>query len=255
MKNRTLAFGEGLFETFRVYEGPKLCFVEEHLGRMAAGCRFFDIPFSRDEAEKHLFSSLREITGHKGARLRLNLTTYGANAIERVAFSTETLPLPDMGKEKKEGVEIGLAPFRKFSGSPVVRFKTTSYIENILVFRQARRLGFFDAVFTNERKEITEGSISNIFFLKKDKIITPPVDAGLLPGITRNKVIELARSFGISTEEIPVPLDALDRFESAFVTNSVWEILPVKRIDRVIYQSSGMVPFIQKEYEKLIKGI
>ncbi len=253
MKNRTLSFGEGLFETFRVYPGRKICFVEEHLERMASGCRFFDIPFSREEAKKALFSSLNTIPEDKDFRLRLNLNTYGSDTVEKVDFSTEWQPLPDMSGWKKEGVKIGLAAFRRFSGSPLVRFKTTSYLENIAALRQARSRGFFDAIFANERDEITEGSISNIFFIEKKQLITPPVEAGLLPGITRKKVMELARSSGISIEERRILLAELDRFGSAFVTNSVIEILPVIRIGGGQYKPSRLVSVLQEKYNRLIE--
>jgi branched-subunit amino acid aminotransferase/4-amino-4-deoxychorismate lyase len=255
MKNRTLSFGEGLFETFRVYSGRKICFVEEHLERMATGCRFFDVPFSLQEAKKALFSSLNTVPEDKDVRLRLNLITYGSDTVEKVDFSTEWQPLPDMSGWQKEGVNIGLAPFRRFSGSPLVRFKTTSYLENITAFRQARMRGFFDAIFTNEREEITEGSISNIFFINENDIVTPPVEAGLLPGITRKKIIELARSSGISLKEARITLAELDQFESAFVTNSVVEILPVMAIEHIQYRPSDIVSVLQQEYKKLIERL
>jgi len=254
MKNRTLSFGEGLFETFRVYSGRKICFVEDHLERMATGCRFFDIPFLPQEAKKALFSSLNTIPEDKGFRLRLNLNTYGSDTVEKVDFSTEWQPLPDMSGWKKEGVKIGFAPFRRFSGSPLVRFKTTSYLENIVTFRQARDRGFFDAIFNNERDEITEGSISNIFFIKENQILTPPVESGLLPGITRKKIIELSHASGLSVNETRITLADLDQFESAFVTNSIVEILPVMTIEHIHYRPSTVVAVLQKEYKKLIES-
>lgn len=253
MKNRTLSFGEGLFETFRVYPGRKICFVDEHLERMATGCRFFDIPFSPQEAKKALVSSLNTIPEHKDIRLRLNLITYGTDSVEKVDFSTEWQPLPDMSGWEKEGVKVGIASFRRFSGSPLVRFKTTSYLENITTFRQARSRGFFDAIFANEREEITEGSISNIFFVKEDQLITPPVESGLLPGITRKKIIELSHTSGLSVNKTRITLADLDQFESAFVTNSVIEILPVMSIGHVPYRSSTLVAVLQEEYKKLIE--
>ena len=98
MKNRTLLFGEGLFETFRVYPGRKIGFVEEHLERMAAGCRFFDIPFSPEVAKEALAFSLNTIPEENDVRLRLNLTTYGTDRVEKVDFSTEWEPLPDISQ-------------------------------------------------------------------------------------------------------------------------------------------------------------
>lgn len=254
MKNRTLLFGEGLFETFRVYAGRKIGFVEEHLERMAEGCRFFDIPFSPEETKKALASSLNTIPEESDVRLRLNLMTYGTDSVEKVDFSAEWGPLPDISRWKKEGVKLGLAPFRRFSGSPLVRFKTTAYLENITAFRQARKRGFFDAIFTNEREEVTEGSISNIFFLTGDKILTPPIEAGLLPGITRKKIIECAHDSGIFLEEARISLTDIDHFESSFMTNSVIEILPVITIGHIAYRPSEIISVLQEHYKRLIQN-
>jgi branched-subunit amino acid aminotransferase/4-amino-4-deoxychorismate lyase len=120
-------------------------------------------------------------------------------------------------------------------------------------FRQARKRGFFDAIFTNEREEITEGSISNIFFLTGNRIITPPVEAGLLPGITRKKTIECAHDSGIFLEEAPISLPDIDHFESSFVTNSVIEILPVITIGHIAYRPSEIVSVLQEHYKRLIQ--
>jgi branched-chain amino acid aminotransferase len=227
MKNRTLLFGEGLFETFRVYKGRRLAFVEDHLDRMADGCRFFVLPFSKRKAREALSLALREIPRDTEARLRLNLISYGEHGVEETAYETTWERLQSVGAHKGQDVKLGLAPFQRFSRSPLVRYKTTSYLENIFVLTWARGHGFFDALFTNERGEITEGSITNVFFLEKGGIVTPPTDAGLLPGITRKQVIEVARMLGFSLAEANVRLTDLDQFDGAFVTNSVVEVLPV----------------------------
>jgi branched-subunit amino acid aminotransferase/4-amino-4-deoxychorismate lyase len=179
--------------------------------------------------------------------------TYGTDSVEKVDFSAEWAPLPNISKWKEEGVKLDHATFRRFSGSPLVRFKTTSYLENMTTFRQARKRGFFDAIFTNEREEVTEGSISNIFFLKGNKIITPPVEAGLLPGITRKKIIECAHDSGIFLEEARISLTNIDHFESGFVTNSVIEILPVMTIGYIEYRPSAIVSILQEHYKRLIQ--
>ena len=253
MKNRTLLFGEGLFETFRVYKGRKLAFVECHLDRMAEGCRFFAFPFSRKEAIDALKSGLYEIPPDTESRLRLNLICYGDHDVEKTELRTSWEPLKKLSIQQGPGVKLGLAPLRRFSGSPLVRFKTTSYLENIFVFRWAQRQGFFDALFTNERGEITEGSITNVFFLKKGDILTPPTEAGLLPGVTRKQIIEVARVFGLSLTECTVTPQDLDRFDGAFVTNSVIEILPVYTAGDTYYGIPEIIDTIGEGYRKRLK--
>jgi branched-subunit amino acid aminotransferase/4-amino-4-deoxychorismate lyase len=248
MKNRTRFFGEGLFETFRVYGDKKLSFVEEHLDRMAEGCRFFSIPFFRQQAVDALKGALKEIPDDREARLRLDLVSYGKDGPEKAGFETSWDLLSQPPKKESIVVKLALAPFRRFSGSPLVRFKTTSYLENIFVLRWARKQKCFDALFANERGEITEGSITNVFFLENGHIFTPPVEAGLLSGITRKQVIKMAEQIGIPLKESAIDLGALNRFDGAFVTNSVIEILAVEGIGNAGYEISEIVATLRKAY-------
>jgi len=248
MRNRTLLFGEGLFETFRVYRGRKLSFVEAHLDRMAEGCRFFQLPFSRQRAVEALRGAVLDVPSDADGRLRLNLRSYGEGHAEKSSFETSWEPTSSPGEKGGGAVRLGVAPFARFSGSPLVRFKTTSYLENIFVLRWARDQGFFDALFTNEREEITEGSITNIFFLKNGHIFTPSVEAGLLPGITRQQVIQIAEHLGIPlTESMIMPSDLI-RFDGAFVTNSVIEILAVESVGNTRYETFDMVEKLHQAY-------
>ena len=249
MKNRTLSFGEGLFETFRVYGGRKLSFVEAHLDRMEEGSRFFSIPFSRSSALYALNEALEEIPDDREARLRLDLVSYGKDGPEKTVFETSWSLLPQPTQNENNAVNLTLAPFKRFSESPLVRFKTSSYLENIFVLRWARKQKCFDALFANERGELTEGSISNIFFLKNGRIVTPPVAAGLLSGITRMQIINIAQQIGIPLTESTVDIKALDRFEGAFVTNSVIEIRAVKFIGNTGYEISEIVTILRKAYK------
>ena len=250
MKNRTLLFGEGLFETFRVYKGRKLAFVEDHLDRMAEGCRFFAFPFSRKGATDALRFALDEIPPDTESRLRLNLICHGDHGVEKTEFQTSWEPLKKVSFQQGAGVKLGMAPLQRFSGSPLVRFKTTSYLENIFVFTWARGQGFFDALFTNERGEITEGSITNVFFLSKGHILTPPTEVGLLPGVTRKQIIKVAGKLGYTTtESIIMPAD-LKQFDGAFVTNSVIEILPVCTVGDTDYGIPEMIETLREGYLK-----
>ncbi len=252
MKNRTLLFGEGLFETFRVYPGRKLAFVEDHLDRMADGCRFFGLPFSREEARQALVLALGEMPPETEARLRLNLTSYGDQRAERSVFETTWQPLQGMATHEGQGVTLGLAPFQRFSRSPLVRYKTTSYLENIFVLHWARSRGFFDALFANEHGQITEGSITNVFFFKKGLIVTPPLDAGLLPGITRRHVMEVAGILKLPLQESAVALTGLHQCDGAFVTNSVVEVLPVRRAGDAHFELFDTAERLRQGYRKRV---
>ncbi|MFH1075717.1 MAG: aminotransferase class IV [Pseudomonadota bacterium] len=251
MKNRTLYYGEGLFETFKVYPGRKIYFVKEHLDRMSSGCCFFDIPFSPALARDAISSALKNISEGVYGRLRLNLMTYGEDTIEKTDYLVSYEETLDSSIQE-QGIMFDLAPFRRFSGSPLVRFKTSSYLENITSLKWARRRNFFDSVFVNEKNEITEGSITNLFFVKDNIVTTPLLATGLLPGITRSKVIEICHANGILLKETRILVDELDGFENAFATNSIIEILPIKSIGNVQYTTSSITSFLHESYRLLI---
>ena len=254
MKNRTLLFGEGLFETFRVYKGRRLAFVEDHLDRMAEGCRFFAFPFSRSEAVDALRFALDEIPHDTESRLRLSLVCHGEHCVEKTEFQTSWEPLKEVHIQQGEGVKLGMAPIQRYSGSPLVRFKTTSYLENIFIFTWARGQGFFDALFTNERGEITEGSITNVFFLSGGHILTPPQEAGLLAGITRKQIIMVVDTLGFTLRESIITPADLKQFDGAFVTNSVIEVLPVFTVGNIDYGIPEMIDTLREGYRKQAVG-
>lgn len=246
-------FGEGLFETFRVYKGRRLAFVEDHLDRMAEGCKFFAFPFSRKEAAGALRFALDEIPYDTESRLRLSLICHGEHGVEKTEFRTSWEPLKEVNFQQGTGVKLGMAPIQRYSGSPLVRFKTTSYLENIFVFNWARGQGFFDALFTNERGEITEGSITNVFFLSKGHILTPPQEAGLLPGVTRKQITKVAGTLGFSPRESIITPADLKQFDGAFVTNSVIEVLPVCTVGDTDYGIPEMIETLREGYRKRLK--
>lgn len=226
--------------------------MEDHLDRMAKGCDFFHLPFSRQGASDALQKAVKGIPEDKEARLRLTLVCYGGHDVQQTSYETSWEVLDQSRDLETVKPRLALAPFSRFSGSPLVRFKTTSYMENMFVLRWARQKGCFDAVFTNERGHITEGSITNIFFLTKNKMVTPSTQAGLLAGITRRYVLAISRALGIPSIEETIPLDSLENFDSAFVTNSVIEMLEIDSIGNTVYQPSELVATIHKAYREQI---
>lgn len=110
--------------------------------------------------------------------------------------------------------------------------KSTNFLNNILAKREAIAAGVFDSIFLNWENHLTECSISNLFFVSGARLFTPSLDCGLLDGITRNIVIELARETGISVEEGRFLPDRLFHAEECFLTNTSMEIMPVTAVDR-----------------------
>ncbi|MFQ5658165.1 MAG: aminotransferase class IV [Candidatus Methylomirabilales bacterium] len=238
--NRTLLYGEGLFETLRVYPGRKVPLLQAHCRRMEQGAGFFGFPFSSTAFAGAIERELQRIPEGDEARLRVTLEVWGDEGPEETRFVTHSSPLMAMDQHEREGVRVISAPFSRSSGSPLLAFKTTNYFENSYTRQWARRQGFYDALFFNERGEITETTTANLFVIRGRSLITPLVSAGLLPGITRHLLLVSARDSGLVAEERPVTTADLKGADEVVLTNAVVEVLPVTEIAGLF---TGCSPF------------
>jgi len=129
----------------------------------------------------------------------------------------------------KRGFSIIVSSWRRNSQSPLSRLKSSCYMENVLARQEARAAGADEALMLNERGLVAEGSTSNIFLVKGKLLLTPPIESGALPGITRETVLELARAMKLESIEREIELAELAEAEEAFLTNSILEIMPLTR--------------------------
>lgn len=226
-------YGYGLFETMRAYNG-RIFLIRRHLARLmkAAAQLGIDISLNADELEKACNQTL-EANKLKDARVRLTVSrgeadwsdTSSSRATVLVTASDYQPPSP---KEYTSGYRATVATFKHCSNSLLVGMKTTNYMANIIAREQARAAGLDEALFLNERGHLTEGATSNLFLVTPSlNLVTPPIKSGLLPGITREFVIELAGLQDIKVIEADVSLDELRHFTEAFLTNSLLEIMPL----------------------------
>jgi len=134
--------------------------------------------------------------------------------------------------------------------------KSTAYLDNVLVRQEAIIAGADEAIILNERGHVAEGSSSNIFLVKGKAIITPCIESGVLPGITRETILELAQSLGIEAIEREVELTELLEAEEAFLTNSIIEIVPLTWFDNKPIGTGQMNTLTQQltsAYRKLVE--
>ncbi|TRZ52704.1 MAG: branched-chain amino acid aminotransferase [Dehalococcoidia bacterium] len=231
-------YGYGLFETMRAYHG-KIFLLERHLNRLLSASLVLGLGSRLNAAE--LGRACRDTlvaNGLENARLRLTVSRgevdsfpgpgVGNNPTVLVTASDYSPPPPET---YANGSRAGVASFPRYSQSPILRLKSTNYLLNIRARLEAEAAGLDETMFLNEHGCITEGSISNVFFVTPaPSLVTPPVESGLLPGITRQVVMELADSLGIDAVESEVKLTDLRQFEEAFLTNSLIEIMPLVEV-------------------------
>ena len=162
----------------------------------------------------------------------------------------------DAGISEHQQLGIGAIALRW--GNPFNPFgiKSPNYLYNMLAMAQARREGAQEALFVAPDGSVVEGTTSNVFSVTKGILATAGEDSGLLPGITREVVMELARKEGLAVREAPVPLDDLLSADEAFVTGSLKEVMPLTAVDgrKIGAGSPGPITrLLQKRYRAAVE--
>ncbi len=230
-------YGYALFETMRAYNG-KIFLLERHLDRLRSSAGV--IGFSPELAGIDLRQACRDTLGAnnvRDARLRLTVSngevdsghwTEIGSAPTVVVTARNYIPLAVEVYET--GYKAGVASMRRCSQSPICRMKSANYLHSLLARREAGKYGLDEALLLNERGLVAEGSVSNVFFVRDSVLVTPSPESGILPGITRGVVMEIAGGLGIKVTEGEVRLSDLEQFDEAFLTNSVIELMPLVEV-------------------------
>ncbi len=259
--DRGLLYGYGLFETMRSYNGH-VFYLDRHIARLvnSAGVLGIREALEPQKLETGVLRTLKA-NGLDDARIRLTVTAgEGSRSIGMpvsgkltIIITVEELVLPSPEIYSK-GLRTSIVSIRRNSASPMCYLKALGYLENLLAHAEAINAGSDEAILLNVDGYIAECSASNIFVVEVGKIITPPIEAGILPGITRRVVIDLAPSLGIKAAQEAVSVERLMNAEEVFITNSVIEIMPIAVIDGrpVGAGSRGKVTErLTEEYKKL----
>ncbi len=220
--NRTLYFGEGLFETIRWRgETPK---VRLHYERLKSSAQELGLKYPSYE---EFLSYIRTAAGgEKDIYVKFCLLSKGSEYFGdepedyEVRVVVKALPSPP------NEVKLTISSYRRHSQNPTFRHKTTNFLFNILVKREARKRGYYDGIVLNEREEITECSSTNLVLLKGSKLLTPYREGGLLWGTTLEM---LSRELNIREEKLKVK--DLEEAGSIFITNSILGVVPVTKVE------------------------
>jgi branched-chain amino acid aminotransferase len=227
-------YGYGLFETMRAYNG-KIFLLERHLKRLMSGAEAIGLGkrLANIDLEKACRDTLKA-NDFTEARVRLTVTGGEGDAFPWEGKSgTPTVvvtarpyhPLP--GAKYERGMKAGIASVRRCAQSTIAGIKSVNYLVSVLARMEAARYGLDESLLLNDRGFIAECGNSNVFFVEGDNLITPSLDSGILPGITREVVMELAAEMGISVTEAEISLSELKHFNEAFLTSSIIEVMPL----------------------------
>ena len=141
------------------------------------------------------------------------------------------VPYTPISPEKYEqGFKVGMASVRRMKQSVFSSMKSVNYLLNVVARMEAAAKGYDETILLNDEGYIAEGGGGNIFFVRESRLITPSLNSGIIPGVTREAVIRLAEGLSIPVSEGPVGIGAIRNCDEAFMTNAVIEIMPVTEV-------------------------
>ena len=237
-------YGEGVYETLRTYNGQPFLF-DRHMRRLrqSSGMIALPVPLTDTQIEQRFRETMR-VAGlgddaDREAYIRILVTrgigelTYDPAATPTPSVVVIVKPNVDPPREAFErGVKVALVSvMRNHPGTVNPLIKSNSLLNNALAMQEALRAGAFEGVMRNTKGELAECTQSNLFIVKDGAALTPPIDAGLLPGITREFLFEVGAAVGIPVREAVLEDADLFGADESFLTSTTRELVPITQVD------------------------
>ena len=233
-------FGRGVFETILIKEKP--LFLKEHIKRLNTGLNTLGI--NKIITEEKIYTAIAKL---KCKNCVLKIMVSEKNTI----FTTRENSYKHSDYEK--GFSLGLSDVRRNAYSNLTYVKSFNYVENIIEHEKIIAKGYNEALFLNTDGLISEGAVSNIFFIKNKVIFTPRVKCGLLPGVVRDFVIKNSSSIGVKSQEGEFTYGELLEADDVFITNSIMGIMKVSKVENVAFKESLVASKIKRYYDRYIE--
>ncbi|MFH0933189.1 MAG: aminotransferase class IV [Nitrospirota bacterium] len=255
-------YGDGIYETMRVYDGVTFM-LAEHLRRLyrSASLIGLTIPLDMDSLRTSIYDTLIA-NSLRNAFVRLTVSRgYGPIGLDPdlcpeptiVIITQEMKDYPKSFYEK--GINLIIPETRRnFREAINPQIKSLNFLNNILAKIEAKKRGAYDAVMLNVYGKLTEGTISNVFFSKDGILCTPSLECGILDGITRGIVIDLALRDGLKVKEDEFTKEDFYSAEEVFVTNSTMEVMPVSKVDDQRYAVGNITKLLHKAYREEVNA-
>jgi branched-chain amino acid aminotransferase len=231
-------YGYGLYETMRAYHG-KIFLLERHIKRMLDAAAIVSLAdkLAGIDVAKACKETL-DANHLQDARIRLTVSNgesdiapWAGGVMSKPSIVVTARPYTPFSEKKyNEGFKVGIASVVRCRKSVVNTLKSVSHLGSVMARMETAVYGMDEALLLNDDGYIAEGGGCNVFFVKEEALLTPSLDSGILPGVTRDVVIEMAAGMGIDISEVDIRPEALDKFDEAFVTNAMIEVMPVTAV-------------------------
>jgi branched-chain amino acid aminotransferase len=263
-------YGSAMFEGARCYKtriGSAIFRLDEHLKRMYDSCRVYrmEVPYAPEEFREAIFETIRA-NGFEDCYIR-PLVYRGLGALGVNPFKSPVNVLIAvwrwgryLGEEAVEkGVDVCVSSWNRMAPNtfPAMAKATGNYLNSQLVKMEAITNGYAEGIALDNAGRISEGSGENIFLVYGGRLLTPPLAGTILPGITRDSVMSLARDAGFTVVEQEIAREMLYIADEVFFTGTAAEITPIRSVDRIPVGSGSRGPVterLQRDFFSLVRG-
>ena len=268
--SHVIHYGSSLFEGFRAYNTPKGTAIfrnNAHIKRLYNSCKMYrmGIPFTQEEFEQAVIQTVKA-NKLKACYIRpVVYRGYGTLGVDPFPNPVDCAILvwewgQYLGEKALEnGVDVKISTWQRMAPNtfPALAKSGANYMNSQLIKMEALLEGYAEGIALNVRGHISEGSGENIFIVINGEIHTPPLSSSILPGITRDTVICMAKDLGITLVEETLPREILYIAEEVFFTGSAAEITPIRSVDKITVGNGKRGPVVkrlQDEFFAYING-
>ncbi len=262
--NRSFKYGDGLFETIRIFQG-KILFWKDHMERLFRGMRILKLEFQPQLFEVLLLENCRHLMElkhiDKHGRLRIQVYRSGKGAYGPVdrkpSFLVEAFSFE--GNTYQSLHPIDLTTYRDYplGPQPLAGCKTANALPYVLAAMHAQDEGVDDALMFSQEGYVSEGSSANLFLIQDKKLITPPLSTYCLDGVMRRHMIHLCQELRIPLLEKKFKIAEVKKADAIFLTNSTRGIIPVRTFEGRIFNSHGhsMMSFLRTCLNQYVEAL
>ncbi|HEY6050847.1 MAG TPA: branched-chain amino acid transaminase [Thermoanaerobaculia bacterium] len=263
-------YGSGIFEGARVYktrQGSAAFRIDEHINRIYDSCKVYrmEIPYSRAEFKDAIFETIRANSFDECYIRPVVYRGLGALGVNPFRSPVEVLIAvwrwgKYLGDEAIEnGVDVCVSSWNRMAPNtfPAMAKATGNYLNSALIKMEAITNGYTEGIALDNAGRISEGSGENIFLVYGGRILTPPLAGTILPGITRDSIMTLARDAGYTVVEQAIAREMLYIADEVFLTGTAAEVTPIRSVDRIPVGRGSRGPVterLQKEFFALVAG-
>lgn len=268
--SHVVSYGSSVFEGVRCYEtdrGPAIFRAEDHVRRLLDSAKIYriDLPYSLEQLTAAIVDTVRENKLNVCYIRPIVLRGYGDVGVlpRNNPIETYIACYPwgrYLGEEAVvEGVDVCVSSWSRIAPNtlPALAKAGANYMNSQLIRMEAAINGYAEGIALDDGGYVSEGSGENIFLVRNGRIVTPPLGASVLPGITRDTTVKIAGQLGIPVVETIIPREMLYIADEVFFTGTAAEITPIRSVDRIVVGEGRRGPVterIQRRYYEIVKG-